>query len=211
MAGHLEGRGATVLDQTGLAQKGGAVTTHIRIARAPTDIHAVRIAAGEADLVLGCDMVVVNDYWTLSKIRAGRTQVVLNTWEAMPGSFTTRPDLQFPAADIVAAISHALDGGAPLQFDATRVATALLGDAIATNLFMLGYAWQQGLVPLSFESLMRAVELNGAAVEMNKTAFAWGRLAAIDPDAVFDRSEEHTSELQSLMRSSYAVFCLKKK
>ncbi|HEY9540419.1 MAG TPA: DUF6537 domain-containing protein, partial [Luteimonas sp.] len=186
MAGHLEGRGATVLDQTGLAQKGGAVTTHIRIARAPTDIHAVRIAAGEADLVLGCDMVVVNDYWTLSKIRAGRTQVVLNTWEAMPGSFTTRPDLQFPAADIVAAISHALDGGAPLQFDATRVATALLGDAIATNLFMLGYAWQQGLVPLSFESLMRAVELNGAAVEMNKTAFAWGRLAAIDPDAVFE-------------------------
>src|SRR3546814_14834480 len=100
-------------------------------------------------------MVVVNDYWTLSKIRAGRTQVVLNTWEAMPGSFTTRPDLQFPAADIVAAISHALDGGAPLQFDATRVATALLGDAIATNLFMLGYAWQQGLVPLSVEPLMR--------------------------------------------------------
>ncbi|GAA3912248.1 indolepyruvate ferredoxin oxidoreductase family protein [Luteimonas lutimaris] len=186
MAGHLEGKGATVLDQTGLAQKGGAVTTHIRIARAPADIHAVRIAAGEADLVLGCDMVVVNDYWTLSKIRAGRTQVVLNTWEAMPGSFTTRPDLQFPAAEIVAAVSHALDGGAPLQFDATRVATALLGDAIATNLFMLGYAWQRGLVPLSFESLMRAVELNGAAVEMNKTAFAWGRLAAIDPDAVFE-------------------------
>src|SRR3546814_19234933 len=76
MAGHLEGRGATVLDQTGLAQKAGAVTTHIRIARAPADIHAVRIAAGEADLVLGCDMVVVNDSWTLSKIRAGRTQVV---------------------------------------------------------------------------------------------------------------------------------------
>ncbi|HVI59601.1 MAG TPA: indolepyruvate ferredoxin oxidoreductase family protein [Luteimonas sp.] len=186
MAGHLEGRGSTVLDQTGLAQKGGAVTTHIRIAKSPDDIHAVRIAAGEADLVLGCDMVVVNDYWTLSKIRAGRTRVVLNTYEAMPGSFTTRPDLQFPAAEIVAAVRHALDGGEPLRFDATRVATALMGDAIATNLFMLGHAWQQGLVPLSFESLMRAVELNGAAVEMNKTAFAWGRLAAIDPDAVFE-------------------------
>src|SRR5690606_481339 len=186
MAGHLEGKGATVLDQTGLAQKGGAVTTHIRIARAPEDIHAVRIAAGEADLVLGCDVVVVNDYWTLSKIRAGRTQVVLNTWESMPGSFTTRPDLQFPAAEIVAAVSHALEGGAPLQIDATRVATALMGDAIATNLFMLGYAWLRGLVPLSFEALMRAVELNGAAVDMNKTAFAWGRLAAIDPDAVFE-------------------------
>ncbi len=112
MAGHLEGKGATVLDQTGLAQKGGAVTTHIRIARRPDDIHAVRIAAGEADLVLGCDMVVVNDYWALSKVRAGRSQVVLNTYEAMPGTFTTRPDMQFPAADIIAGVRVALGPGA---------------------------------------------------------------------------------------------------
>src|SRR3546814_19575943 len=102
----------------------------------------------------------------------------------MPGSFTTRPDLQFPAADIVAAISHALDGGAPLQFDATRVATALLGDAIATNLFMLGYPWQQGLVPLSFESLMTASQLNGAPVETTKPPYPLGRLAPLDPQAL---------------------------
>ena len=191
MAGHLEGKGSSVLDQTGLAQKGGAVTTHIRIARSPELIHAVRIAAGEADLVLGCDMVVVNDYWALSKIRAGRTQVVLNTYEAMPGTFTTRPDMQFPAADIVKAVSTALGGdvqaiGKLLQIDATRIATALMGDAIAANLFMLGYAWQQGLVPISFDALMRAVELNGAAVEMNKTAFGWGRLAVVDLPAVVE-------------------------
>lgn len=184
MAGHLEGKGASVLDQTGLAQKGGAVTTHIRIARRPDDIHAVRIAAGEADLVLGCDMVVVNDYWALSKVRAGRSQVVLNTYEAMPGTFTTRPDMQFPAADIIAGVRVALGGEEPLLLDATQLATALLGDAIAANLFILGYAWQQGLVPLSFESLMRAIELNGAAVAMNQQAFAWGRLAAVDPQAV---------------------------
>src|SRR5690606_33072302 len=190
MAGHLEGRGATVLDQTGLAQKGGAVTTHIRIAPSPGDIHAVRIAAGEADLVLGCDMVVVNDYWALSKLRAGRSQVVLNSYDAMPGTFTTRPDMQFPAADIVSAVRKALgsDDGAATDalhvVDATRLATALLGDAIAANLFMLGYAWQRGLVPLSLDALMRAVELNGAAIEMNRTAFAWGRLAAVDPAAV---------------------------
>jgi indolepyruvate ferredoxin oxidoreductase len=189
MAGHLEGKGASVLDQTGLAQKGGAVTTHIRIAKTPADIHAVRIAAGEADLVLGCDMVVVNDYWALSKVRVGRTQVVLNSYEAMPGTFTTRPDMQFPATDIIAAVRTALGGAdAPASslhvVDATQLATALMGDAIATNLFILGYAWQQALVPLSFESIMRAVELNGAAIEMNKTAFAWGRLAALDPQAV---------------------------
>ncbi|WP_367344692.1 indolepyruvate ferredoxin oxidoreductase family protein [Stenotrophomonas bentonitica] len=184
MAGHLEGKGASVLDQTGLAQKGGAVTTHIRIAKRPEDIHAVRIAAGEADLVVGCDMVVVNDYWALSKVRAERSQVVLNTYEAMPGTFTTRPDMQFPAADIIAGIRVALGGRDPLLLDATQLATALLGDAIASNLFILGYAWQQGLVPISFDALMRAIELNGAAVAMNQQAFAWGRLAVVDPQAV---------------------------
>ncbi|MGS1077353.1 indolepyruvate ferredoxin oxidoreductase family protein [Pseudoxanthomonas beigongshangi] len=184
MAGHLEGKGASVLDQTGLAQKGGAVTTHIRIARTPEDIHAVRIAAGEADLVLGCDMVVVNDYWVLSKVRGERSQVVLNTYEAMPGTFTTRPDMQFPATDIITGVKVALGGRDPMLVDATQLATTLMGDAIAANLFMLGYAWQQGLVPISFDAIMRAVELNGAAIEMNRRAFAWGRLAVVDPQAV---------------------------
>ncbi|MGH8029289.1 MAG: indolepyruvate ferredoxin oxidoreductase family protein, partial [Arenimonas sp.] len=180
MAAHLEHKGGSVLDQTGLAQKGGAVTTHVRIARNPSDIHAVRIAAGEADLVLGCDMVVVNDYWALSKVRADRSTVVLNTYEAMPGSFTRNTDLQFPAKDIVKAVRNSLGGREPLLIDASELALALMGDAIATNLFVLGYAWQQGLVPVSYEALMKAVELNGAAIEMNKTAFAWGRLAAHD-------------------------------
>ena len=186
MAAHLEGKGATVLDQTGLAQKGGAVTCHLRIARTPADIHAVRIAAGEADLVLGCDMVVVNDYWALSKIRAGRSRVVLNTYEAMPGTFTTKPDLNFPAHQIVDAVKTALDGGAPELIDATELATALLGDSIASNLFMLGYGWQKGWVPVSLDALMRAVELNGAAIEMNKAAFNWGRMAAVDIAKVRD-------------------------
>ncbi|HUD40728.1 MAG TPA: indolepyruvate ferredoxin oxidoreductase family protein [Dokdonella sp.] len=184
MAAHLEGKGSTVLDQTGLAQKGGAVTCHLRIARAPGDIHAVRIAAGEADLVLGCDMVVVNDYWALSKIRAGRSNVVLNTYEAMPGTFTTKPDLKFPAQKIIDAVKLALDGHSPELVDATDLATALLGDTIAANLFMLGYAWQKGWVPVGHDALMRAIELNGAAIEMNKAAFNWGRLGAHDPARV---------------------------
>jgi indolepyruvate ferredoxin oxidoreductase len=184
MAAHLEGKGTSVLDQTGLAQKGGAVTSHVRVARKPEDIHAVRIAAGEADLVLGCDMVVVNDYWSLSKIRADRSNVVLNSYEAMPGSFTRQPDMQFPAEAIVAAVATALGGRRPELVDGSQLATALLGDAIGANLFMLGYAWQKGWVPVGLDALMRAVELNGAAVAMNKTAFAWGRLAAHDPARV---------------------------
>jgi len=184
MAAHLEHKGGSVLDQTGLAQKGGAVTTHVRIAKDPADINAVRIAAGEADRWSGCDMVVVNDYWALSKIRADRSHVVLNSYEAMPGTFTRNTELQFPAQEIIAAVRTALGGESPAVVDASELALALMGDAIATNLFMLGYAWQQGLVPLSLDSLMRAVELNGAAIEMNKQAFAWGRLAAHDPQAV---------------------------
>ena len=184
MAAHLEGKGTSVLDQTGLAQKGGAVTTHVRVARSPHDIHAVRIAAGEADLVLGCDMVVVNDYWAMSKIRAGRAHTVLNGYEAMPGTFTRNPDLQFPKAQIVDAVQTAMGGEKADLVDATELATALLGDSIATNTFMLGYAWQKGLVPVSMDALMRAIELNGAAIELNKRAFYWGRLAAHDIAAV---------------------------
>src|SRR4029450_498985 len=112
------------------------------------------------DLVLGCDMVVVNDYWALSKIRAQRSRVVLNSYEAMPGTFTTKPDMQFPAQQIIDAVKLALGGEPPAVVAATELATALLGDTIAANLFMLGYAWQKGWVPLTHAALMRAIELN---------------------------------------------------
>ncbi len=184
MAAHLEGKGVSVLDQTGLAQKGGAVTCHVRIAREPGEIHAVRIAAGEADLVIGCDVVVVNDYWALSKIRESRTHAVINQYQSYPGSFTRDPDLQFPLKKMLDAIGLALGHQHLDVLDATTIATHLLGDSIATNLFVLGYAWQKGLVPVSLDALMRAIELNAAAIEMNKKAFAWGRLAAHDPAAV---------------------------
>jgi indolepyruvate ferredoxin oxidoreductase len=204
MAAHLEGKGATVLDQTGLAQKGGAVTCHLRIARSPNEIHAVRIAAGEADLVLGCDMVVVNDYWALSKIRAGRAHVVLNTYEAMPGTFTMKPDLAFPAKQIVDAVTFALDGEAPELVEATDLATKLLGDSIASNLFMLGYAWQKGWVPISLDALMRAIELNAAAVEMNKSAFNWGRMAAHDIGVVRNAVEAAPAKTRDVVGAATA-------
>ena len=205
MAAHLEGKGTSVLDQTGLAQKGGAVTTHVRIAQRPEDIHAVRIAAGEADLVLGCDMVVVNDYWSLSKIRADRSNVVLNSYEAMPGTFTRQPDMQFPAEAIVAAVATALGGRRPDLVDGSQLATALLGDAIGANLFMLGYAWQKGWVPVGLDALMRAVELNGAAVAMNKTAFAWGRLAAYAPARVAAAARAGASTASSAGASVHSL------
>ena len=179
MAAHLEGKGATVLDMTGLAQKGGAVVSHVRIAPTPADIHAVRIAAGGANLMLGCDMVVAAGFEALAKMQAGTTRAVINTHKTQTGDFTRDPDAVFPDAEMRGAIAQAVGGGADFV-EATRLATALLGDAMGTNLFVLGYAWQQGLVPLSLAALERAIELNGVAVEMNRQALVWGRRAAHD-------------------------------
>jgi indolepyruvate ferredoxin oxidoreductase len=184
MAAHLEGKGVAVLDMTGIAQKGGAVHTHIRIAETPEQIHAVRIAAGDADLLLGCDIVVGANAESLAKMRPGRTKAVVNHHEAITSEFTRNPDYQFPQAELRARIEEATGPGATEFVGATRLATSLLGDSIASNLFMLGYAWQRGLVPLSGEAIERAIELNAVAVEFNKKAFVWGRRAAHDRAAV---------------------------
>jgi len=184
MAAHLEGKGITILDQTGLAQKGGAVTSHIRIGRRPEDIHAVRIAAGEANLILGCDLIVAASKDVLSKTQAGFSRAVINAHETVTGDFTHDPDLEIPGAELLDAIRRSIGDDAVDAVDATRLATALLGDSIATNLFMLGFAWQQGLIPISEEALMKAIELNRVAIEANKRAFHWGRRAAVDRDAV---------------------------
>ena len=201
MAAHLEGKGVTVLDQTGLAQKGGAVTCHVRIAKAPENIHAVRIAAGEADLVIGADVVVVNDYWALSKIRDTRTHAVINSYQSYPGSFTRNPDMQFPLKQMLDAIGLALGHKNLDVLDASTIATHLMGDSIATNLFVLGYAWQKGLVPVSHDALMRAIELNDAAIAMNKLAFNWGRMAAHDLSRVEQFAGLSTQEVTRLPSS----------
>ncbi len=184
MAAHLEGKGCSVLDMTGLAQKGGAVFTHIRIADKPEDIHAVRIAAGGARLLLGCDMVVAASFDALAKIEQGRTWSIINAHETMTGEFTRKPDMEFPGQRLQDVIRETT-GAAQTDFiDGTRIATALLGDSIATNLFMLGYAFQKGLVPLSSAAIDRAIELNATAIEANRQAFLWGRCAAHDCAAV---------------------------
>jgi indolepyruvate ferredoxin oxidoreductase len=183
MAAHLEGRGVSVLDMTGMSQKNGAVTSHVKLAAHPEDIHAQRIATGEADLILGCDMLTAGAHDTIAKTRPGRTVAVVNTHEQPTGKFAQDPDWTFPADGIRALLDEAVDGKV-CALDATRIATALLGDAIATNLFMLGFAFQKGLVPLGEAALLRAIELNGVAVNANKEAFLWGRRAAVDQTRV---------------------------
>ncbi len=183
MAAHLEGKGASVLDMTGMSQKNGAVTSHVRLAAHPEMIRAQRIATGEADLLLGCDMLAAGSHDAISKTRPGRTRAVINTHEQPTGEFTKSPDWQFPQASVQGLINEAVDNAAEFV-DATRIATALMGDSIAANLFMLGFAWQRGRVPLLEASLMQAIELNGVAVKANQQAFLWGRRAAVDLNAV---------------------------
>ena len=183
MAGHLEGKGVSVLDMTGMSQKNGAVTSHVRIAAQPDAIHAQRIATGEADLILGCDMLTSGAQDAIAKTRPGRTVAVINIHEQPPGPFAREPDWHFPAQPIRALIDEAVAGRSHFV-DATRLATALLGDSIAANLFMLGFAFQKGLIPLSAQALNRAIELNAVAVEANKRALQWGRHAALDLAAV---------------------------
>jgi indolepyruvate ferredoxin oxidoreductase len=184
MAAHIEGKGCTVLDQAGLAQKFGPVVTHIRIAAQQDDIYAVRIAAGEADLLLGCDLVVSASEDALAKLNEKIAHAVINTHEAATAEFTRNPDAQVPGGAMRDALMEAVGADKTHFVDATRLATRLLGDSIATNLFMLGFAYQKGLVPVSAEAIDKAIELNAVSVELNKQAFLWGRRAAHDNAAV---------------------------
>jgi indolepyruvate ferredoxin oxidoreductase len=184
MAAHLEGKGIGIIDMAGLAQKGGAVYSHIRIARDPKDIHAIRVAAGECDLVLGGDMVVVGNKKVLSTAKLGGTTMVINTAEILPGDFTRNADFSLPTERLKRAIRTAAGAEKTRFVDATRLATALLGNSIGANIFMVGYAYQLGALPLSAESIEKAIELNGEAVAMNLAAFQFGRRAAFDPASV---------------------------
>jgi indolepyruvate ferredoxin oxidoreductase len=184
MAAHLEGKGCTVLDFTGLAQKNGAVMSHVRLAPKPEDLHAVRIAAGGANLVLGCDMVVAASPAALSRIEPGVTKAVINGYMQPVAAFVLNGDMDLGTEAMMKSIRDAAGDEATAFVDGTGLATAILGDSIATNLFMLGYAWQKGLLPLSLAALERAIELNGVAVDTSKRTFAWGRLAAHNLAAV---------------------------
>ncbi|MCX4166137.1 MULTISPECIES: indolepyruvate ferredoxin oxidoreductase family protein [Paraburkholderia] len=203
MAAHLENKGVTVLDVTGLAQKGGAVMSHVQIANQPADIHATRIAMGEASLVIGCDAIVTASDECVSRMQGGRTRVVLNSAATPTAEFIKNPNWRFPGASAEADVRAGAGDDGVSAVDANRFALALLGDAIYTNPFMLGYAWQRGWIPLTHESLIRAIELNAVQVDKNRAAFEWGRRTAHDPAGVSKlanlqgRSEEATDTASS--------------
>jgi indolepyruvate ferredoxin oxidoreductase len=184
MAAHLEGKGVGIIDMAGLAQKGGAVHSHIRFSNSPEDIHAIRVAARGADLVIGGDMVVAGNKKVLAAVKPGTTAMVINLSEMLPGEFTRDPEFSLPIERIKRTISS-LAGASHSHFvNASRLSTALLGQSLGANMFMLGYAYQLGNLPISAEAIEHAIALNGEAVAMNHAAFRWGRRAAVDLAAV---------------------------
>ena len=184
MAAHLEDKGVSVLDMSGLAQKYGAVMSHVKIAASPEQVHVARLGTGDARLVLGCDLVVSASGDALDKMHAGRTHALVNGTTSPTAEFVKNPNWQLPGSDLAHDIREACGGTNADFIPAAELATALMGDSIATNMFMLGYAWQKGWVPLGREAIERAIELNGVAVAFNQQSFVWGRRAAVDLERV---------------------------
>jgi len=184
MAAHLEGKGVVTQDAGGLAQKGGATWSHIQIANRPDAIFTTKVDTAQADLVIACDSIVGAARYTLTVMQQGRTYVALNTHGTPTAAFVRNADWTFPGGNCEAAIRNSVGNDLVGAFDAEAVAVAMLGDSIYTNPLMLGYAWQQGRIPLGHAALMRAIELNAVQVDNNKAAFEWGRRCAHDLAAV---------------------------
>ncbi|MBD3678370.1 MAG: indolepyruvate ferredoxin oxidoreductase family protein [Rhodobacteraceae bacterium] len=188
MAAHLDGKGAGMMEMAGLAQKGGAVHIHCRLANSPEDISAIRVATGECDTLIGGDLVVSAGSKTLGLIKTGRTGAVVNSHEIITGDFTRDTEFRLPTGRLGLALEARLKDRLSV-FDASKLAKAVMGDSIYSNMMIFGAAWQKGYVPLSHEAIIGAIELNKAAVERNKEAFELGRWAVLNPDEAARISE----------------------
>lgn len=180
MAAHVDGKAASMMEMAGLAQKGGAVHIHCRLAEEARDINAIRVSVGECDALIGGDLVVSAGAKTLSLLSQGRTRAVVNAHEVMTGAFTRDANFTLPTDRLTQALQTRLAGGLAL-FDASELSRALLGDTIYSNMMIFGAAWQMGAVPVSRAAIRRAIELNGTAVEGNLAAFEYGRWALLHP------------------------------
>ena len=207
MAAHLDGKGAGMMEMAGLAQKGGAVHIHVRLAERPDDISAIRVSSGEADTLIGGDLVVSAGPQTIGLTTTGQTKAVVNTHEVMTGEFTRDTAFRIPGERLQVAIEAQLQDGARL-FDATALAEKVLGNAIYSNILLLGAAWQAGQLPLSGDALRQAIRLNGVDIEANLRAFEIGRWAVAEPGKASelltgDQSAPRTLEERIALRAEH--------
>ena len=196
-AAHLENKGVGIIEMAGLAQKGGAVTIHCRIANKKEDISAIRVANNEADCVIGGDLVVTAVADILRVMQPDKTRVTLNSFEIITGDFTRDTNFTVPGESLIQRIGARI-GPAGLQvIDANTIATQVLGNSIYANMILLGMAWQDGTIPLGKEAILRAIELNGVKIQENSQAFEIGRWAAVEPDLVVKLADRNKSTEES--------------
>lgn len=181
MAAHLEGKACSIFDMTGLSQKNGAVYSHVRIAEDVEHLGAQRLGVGDADLALAFDAVAALSKEPVVTLAEGRTRVVVNARITPTPAFQRNPDMTLDQSLLIHRLRRAVGEGQLLGVDATGYGLSLLGDTIAANLFLLGFASQKGLLPVSPAAIERAVEINGVSIPFNKSAFNLGRLIAVDP------------------------------
>jgi len=212
MAAHLDNKACTVMDQTGMAQKGGAVTSHLQVVDHGNALFAARLDTGKTDLILACDMVVASGAGVLATVRKDETRAVLNSDVTPTGAFQTNRDTEIRPGNLSAVIRAALGSGAVYDMPASRLAIALFGDSIAANFLMVGHAMQQGLLPVSRQAVEKAIRLNGTNVGENLRALALGRLSAhdqsllaaeLDPSPVIDTSYDGVVARYTLLLENY--------
>lgn len=184
MAAHLEGKGCSTLNQTGLAQKFGAVVSHVRVAQHQQQINAVRISEGDADLLLGCDLVVSAMPEAIARLNVERSHSIVNSYQNPTADFIHDKDYTFPAREMQQHIGDETGADKTKFIDATKIARNMIGDSIASNMLLLGFAYQNGLLPVQATSILAAIKLNGVAVELNEQAFLLGRRAAVDYESI---------------------------
>ena len=184
MAAHLEGRAASMFDMTGLAQKNGAVFSHIRLADAPERIASQKIGRQETDTLLAFDLVAALADEAASTLEPGRSRALVNGDVTSTVAFQFDRNATVDGGALVQRLTALIGEDAILRIDATALATEILGDSIAANLFMVGVAAQRGLLPIGTAAIEQAVTLNNTAVAFNLTAFRLGRLYADQPDRV---------------------------
>ena len=184
MAAHIEGKGCSTMNQTGLAQKFGAVVSHVRVGINQDSINAVRIPAGDADLLLGCDLVVAASDEPLAKVNSERSFAIINDMQLPTADFINQKDYQLPSAAMKQSIEAEVGASKVFFINSSEITTSLLGESLGSNLFLLGLAYQQGKLPVSADALEKAINLNGVAITHNLRAFKWGRRAAINLNKV---------------------------
>jgi indolepyruvate ferredoxin oxidoreductase len=207
-AAHIAGLGFGAIDVTGIAQKGGPVSCHMRFAERSEDIHAIRIGTEGADVIIGGDLVVTASNKVLDTVAPDHTAMIVSCHAATSGDFTRAPDLETPTDKLIEAIEKRAGTRAPEIFDAHDIAVKLLGDAIYANILLVGYAYQRGLVPVSCDAIEAAIAVNGVDIDKNQQAFRLGRRCAHEPDAVeclagTDREFKPASTLEDMIETRF--------